>query len=137
MPFILVESNILQTRNSRRSVLLRGRFLGQVIGGEAKSLGFQGEILMKRVLSEEVDQGESKVLPLSAVRSGSEVTLVSIEGGRGVRLKLVGMGLGAGMRITVLNARGSGPCVVIAGNRRLALGRGMAKKILVREETGS
>jgi len=41
------------------------------------------------------------------------------------------------MRIKVLSSSGSGPCVILAGNRRLALGRGMTKKILVREETGS
>jgi ferrous iron transport protein A len=80
---------------------------------------------------------ENTILPLTAIHSGSLVTLVSIGGGRGVRLKLVGMGLGVGMRIKVLSSSGSGPCVILAGNRRLALGRGMTKKILVREETGS
>lgn len=80
---------------------------------------------------------ENKILPLSSIRSGSEVTLVSVGGGRGIRLKLVGMGLGVGMKIRVLNTGGSGPCVIVTGNRRLALGRGMAKKILVREETDS
>lgn len=96
-----------------------------------------GSFPAKRFSHEEVGQVEGKISPLSAVRSGIEVTLVSIGGGRGTRMKLVGMGLGEGIKIRVLNSRGSGPCVILTGNTRLALGRGIAKKILVREEDGS
>lgn len=79
---------------------------------------------------------KNDILPLSSVLSGTSVIVVSISGGRGVRMKLAGMGLSEGMRIRVLNARRSGPCVILVGNTRLALGRGMAKKLLVREEDG-
>jgi len=80
---------------------------------------------------------ENRNLPLSAVSAGKEVTLISISGGKGLKIKLIGMGLKEGMRIRVLHTRGFGRCVILAGNTRLAIGRGMAQKILVREEDGS
>ena len=90
----------------------------------------------RTVFNDGIDGAEGDILPLSAVAPGSEVTLVSIIGGRGTRLKLVGMGLGVGMRVRILSSVGPGPCVIVSGNRRLALGRGVAKKIMVRTVTG-
>ncbi len=68
---------------------------------------------------------------LSNVESGKEVILVSIDGGRGVRSKLYSMGLVPGVALTVLNRNGVGPVMIALKDSRLAIGRGMAQKIIV------
>lgn len=72
------------------------------------------------------------VLPLTMVAPGKEVTLVSIMGGRGMRAKLIDMGLSEGMKLRVLHSYRPGPCIVIAGNTRLVIGYGMAARVMVR-----
>ena len=74
------------------------------------------------------------VLPLTMVSAGRQVTLVRIEGGRGLRAKLTDMGLNEGIRLKVVHSHRHGPCIVLAGNTRLVLGHGMAQKVMVREE---
>ena len=71
--------------------------------------------------------------PLSTVRSGKEVTLVSVEGGRGLRARLTDMGLSEGMRIRVMHSHRPGPCIILAGSTRLVIGHGMAQRVMVRE----
>jgi len=68
---------------------------------------------------------------LSRIDPGREVTLMEIEGGRGVRSKLYSMGLVPGVNLRVLNRNGPGPVMVAVKDSRLAIGRGMAEKILV------
>ena len=75
-----------------------------------------------------------RALPLTMVSPGKEVTLISIRGGRGLRRRLTDMGLNEGMKLKVLHSHTPGPCIVLAGDTRLALGHGMAHKILVSEE---
>lgn len=77
---------------------------------------------------------KNNYLPLTAVAKGSEATLISINSGKGLRMKLISMGLVEGVKIRVLQTRGYGRCVILAGNTRLALGRGIAQKIYVRQE---
>ena len=68
---------------------------------------------------------------LSSVDVGKEVTLIDIDGGRGIRSKLYSMGLVPGGKLTVLNRNGAGPIMVGVKDCRLAIGRGMAQKIIV------
>lgn len=68
---------------------------------------------------------------LTRVSPESEVTLIDIVGGRGIRSKLYSMGLVPGVRLRVLSRSGAGPVVVGVRDFRLAIGRGMAEKILV------
>lgn len=70
------------------------------------------------------------MMPLTMASPGQEVTLIDIRGGRGIRSKLNGMGLIPGVKLTVLGERG-GPIMVAVNDTRLALGFGMAKKIIV------
>lgn len=74
----------------------------------------------------------SGLLPLPMLPPGTEATLVDVRGGGGVRRHLADMGLVPGVRIRVLNGTSCGPVVIAVGDTRLALGRGMAHKILVR-----
>lgn len=68
---------------------------------------------------------------LSRVDSGQDVTLIDIESGRGARSKLYSMGLVPGIKLRVLNRNGAGPVMVAVKDSRLAIGRGMAEKIIV------
>ena len=68
---------------------------------------------------------------LSMVDQGDEVTLAHINGGRGMRSKLYSMGLAPGAAFTVLSRNGAGPVMLRVKDSRLAIGRGMAKKIIV------
>ena len=68
---------------------------------------------------------------LSNVDTEKEVTLIAITGGRGIRSKLYSMGLVPGVKLTVLNRNGTGPVMVAVKDSRLAIGYGMAKKVLV------
>ncbi len=68
--------------------------------------------------------------PLTTVTPGQEVTLIDIQGGRGLRSKLYSMGLIPGVKLTLMGNRG-GPIMIAINDTRLALGFGMARKIIV------
>lgn len=77
-------------------------------------------------------------IPLTALREGETATVVSIDGGPGMRRgrgferRLLDMGITPGTKITVVkSAPLHGPIEVIVRGSRLALGRGVAEKILV------
>ena len=68
---------------------------------------------------------------LSSIEPETEVTLIDITGGRGIRSKLYSMGLVPGTSLKVLNRNGRGPLMIAVKNSRLVIGQGMASKILV------
>lgn len=47
--------------------------------------------------------------------------------------RLESMGFRVGSKVTVLNNEGRGPVVVMVGNSRVALARGIAKKIMIKK----
>ena len=69
---------------------------------------------------------------LSRVDPGKDVTLIDIEGGKAIKSKLYSMGLVPGAKITVLNGNSAGPVMIGVKDSRLAIGRGMARKIIVK-----
>ena len=72
-----------------------------------------------------------KIMVLSRIDRGKEVTLINIDGGRGIRSKLYSMGLVPGVNLKILSRSGSGPVMIAVKDSRLAIGRGMAEKIIV------
>ena len=68
---------------------------------------------------------------LSRVDPGKVVTLIDINGGRGIRAKLYSMGLVPGIKLTVLNRNNVGPVMIAVKDSRLAIGCGMTQKIIV------
>ena len=70
------------------------------------------------------------MMPLTMATPGKELTLIDINGGRGIRSKLYSMGLVPGVKLSVVGANG-GPIMIALNDTRLALGRGMAQKITV------
>ena len=74
---------------------------------------------------------KTSIVPLALVSSGKKVKIVSIVGGRGLREHLVNMGLDVGSEIEVLKQGKPGSFLVAVKETRLAIGQGMAQKIMV------
>ncbi len=70
-------------------------------------------------------------LPLTMATPGVTLTLVEIASNNGLRHRLTELGLTPGVDFRVLQSEG-GPLLLAVHNSRLAIGRGMAHKILVK-----
>ena len=69
--------------------------------------------------------------PLSQTDQGQVVSVTNIVAGRGLKMRLASMGLIPKTKIQVLRNGKSGPVVISVKNTRVALGRGVAEKIIV------
>jgi ferrous iron transport protein A len=76
---------------------------------------------------------QGRIMPLTLSPQGKEVTLIAGSGGRGIRMRLHSLGLIPGVKLRVLNNNGAGPLMVAVKDSRVALGWGMAHKIMVEE----
>jgi len=76
---------------------------------------------------------EGKIMPLTVAPPGKEVTMITVYGGKSIRMRLHSFGLIPGVRLRVLNNNRTGPLMVAVMDSRVALGRGMAHKIMVEE----
>ena len=65
------------------------------------------------------------------VSPGKRSKIVSLAGGRGMQERLISMGMGPGAEIEVIRKGAPGPFIVAVGEARLAIGAGMAQKIMV------
>ena len=70
-------------------------------------------------------------LPLSNVRTGQKVRLTTIHAGDGLKSRLAAMGMVPRAEMLVVNNGSPGPFVVAVKGCRIALGRGMAHKVMV------
>ncbi len=73
------------------------------------------------------------LIPLAMTVPGKEVTIVSINAGRGLQARLFSLGLIPGVTIKVLSNSRPGPIRISVKDTRLALGWGVAQKIIVSE----
>jgi len=76
---------------------------------------------------------DGRVLPLSFLRAGQDAVIKNFNDGRGFCRRLTEMGLIRGTRVRVVRNDMGGPLIISAGDGRLAIGRGMAMRILVEE----
>ena len=66
------------------------------------------------------------------MEAGQSGTVVQIEGGRGLISRLSALGVRPGRRVTKLSSMlMRGPVTIQIGNTQLAIGFGMAKRIIV------
>lgn len=72
-----------------------------------------------------------KVFPLGFLEVSHNAVISELIGGKRLVQRLVEMGLVKGAKISVLKNDGDGPLIVSLGAGRLAIGRGMALKIMV------
>lgn len=59
--------------------------------------------------------------------------MLELAGGHRLRQKLYAMGLNPGVKFKVINNIGRGPIGIEVRDTKLAIGRGMAQKIKIRE----
>ena len=70
------------------------------------------------------------LMPLAMLPEGGEAVIISVVAGRGLARRLYEMGFVRGERIKMLRA-GPGPVLVLVKGSRVALGWGVAMKIIV------
>jgi len=70
-------------------------------------------------------------MPLSRAEAGRDVVVMDVLAGRGLRQRLMDMGLVPGAVVRVMSNSSAGPLIVAVKETRLTLGRGMAHKIMV------
>ena len=75
---------------------------------------------------------ECQVRALSVVKTGDKVLLVRVDAGRGLNNRLASMGFVPDVEISVVSNGHPGPFVVVIKDVKMALGRGVAHKILVK-----
>jgi Fe2+ transport system protein FeoA len=78
---------------------------------------------------------DKELVRLSKVRAGETVKLVDIDAGENLRSRLAAMGMVRDVKITVIQNGHPGPFVVSVKGTRVAIGRGMAEKVLVSTST--
>jgi Fe2+ transport system protein FeoA len=71
-----------------------------------------------------------QALPLSMVAPGERVRLLKINAGEGLAGRLSALGLTPGVELTIVQDAG-GPLLLAVRDSRLAVGRGMAQKMVV------
>lgn len=68
--------------------------------------------------------------PLAMAQEGERLRIHLLRGGKGLEMRLTALGLNVGSELTVSQREGGG-LVVLRGETRIALGAGMAQKIMV------
>lgn len=88
------------------------------------------------VFAQNVGRDDMKTIPLTQLRAGEKGVVSEIIGGRGVVNRLYSLGIIPGKMITKVSAMiMNGPVVVQIGNTQIAIGFGMASKVLVTKST--
>jgi len=73
---------------------------------------------------------KADVYPLSMTAVGERVYLDSILGGEKINRRLTALGLTPGVELSIVQDTG-GPLLISVRDSRIAIGRGMAQKIMV------
>jgi Fur family ferric uptake transcriptional regulator len=71
------------------------------------------------------------LIHLALAKPGERVLIREMTGGKGALSRLSSMGLRLGDQIEIINNTGKGRIILGHGNMRLAIGRGIAQKIVV------
>jgi ferrous iron transport protein A len=71
------------------------------------------------------------ISPLSQFEPGCSAVILEFRGGMDFQKRVVSMGLNPGCCIEVLDKGGGGKMLIAVGDTRIALGAGMAEKIIV------
>jgi len=75
---------------------------------------------------------QNEQLPLAEMRTGQTGTVVGVMGGHGLIRRLDALGIRPGRKVTKLSSTlFSGPVILRVNNTQVAVGFGMARKIIV------
>jgi ferrous iron transport protein A len=71
---------------------------------------------------------------LNQTDAGRQVTVLEIKGGQGLKDRLLSLGIRPGKQIRKISSHfWKGPVTIMIGQARIAIGHGMAEKIMVEE----
>lgn len=74
--------------------------------------------------------------PLASFKESAQVLVKKIKTNSKTQVRLLGLGIGVGSRLEILRNRG-GDMVLAQNNNRISLGRSIANKILVSDNSGT
>lgn len=77
----------------------------------------------------------TRAMPLGAAKQGERLVISEITGGSGARMRLLTMGLRIGDKVEVITNQNRGQMVIAVDFKRFVLGKGLADKILVEQDT--
>ncbi|MCG3180594.1 MAG: hypothetical protein BIFFINMI_02956 [Phycisphaerae bacterium] len=77
------------------------------------------------------DEAFTPPMPLTLARAGQWVRVAAVSGGCGAAEHLADMGLLTGEQVQVVRPSAGGPVLIALKQGRVALGRGLAQKIMV------
>lgn len=136
---ILTEKGKREGGRVLRKHRLLEKFLGMI--GVREERLHEEACILEHAVSDEVEEalraavaekGEGALKRLSAMRSGESGKIALVSGGKASRGRLMEMGLTPGTKITVRHtSTRHGPMEICVRSSCLALGRGIAEKILV------
>jgi len=113
--------------NRRRRHLHQRRSSNSASSGEDATSATQVQGVSKQ--SENVPV---RSMPLSSMLTGQFGTILDLSGGRGLIGRLAALGFTPGASVEMLQNYSHGPLIVEVRDVRIALGRGEARKVLVR-----
>lgn len=74
-------------------------------------------------------------IDLTQLKAGEEATVIRVEGGYGAMRRIHSMGIREGKKVTKMSSHfWGGPQIVRVGHSRVAMGFGMARKVIVEIE---
>ena len=77
----------------------------------------------------------TQIIPLVVAKQGERLVIKEITGGSGARMRLLTMGLRIGDKVEVITNQNRGQMVIAVDYKRFVLGKGLAEKILVEQDT--
>jgi len=72
-------------------------------------------------------------MPLTKAKPGQEFYLKEVIGGTGVKKRLMAMGFVPGVNLSLASGGKGGPVVINLHNTKIAIGKGLASKIIVEQ----
>lgn len=81
-----------------------------------------------------LDRGDG-LIALSALHTGEHGEVVNLAGGRGLLSRMTALGFTPGADVKMIQNYGRGPLIARVRDARIALGRGEAKRVLVRRKS--
>lgn len=72
------------------------------------------------------------LIPLAFLPEGSLGVVYDVSGGRGLQRRLADLGVLPNAEVRVVKSAGGGPILIVVKGSRIALGRGVSMRILVR-----
>lgn len=82
--------------------------------------------------SAEEDAGMAEGIPLTSLATGQSGVVMELSGGPGFMARCLALGFTPGASVMMVQNFGRGPIIVSVRDTRVALGRGVAQRILVR-----